>query len=423
LCFTVELNMAEIIARFVALDLHKDYVMVAALDTHKRVVLPPRRVLLDQFAAWAVRSLQSTDQVVLEATTNAWYIYDLLEPLVARVVVADPAKAKAKMALPVKTDKRDTLGLAELLVTDSVPAVWVPPVPVRELRSLLAHRQRLVHQRTATKNRLRNLLLRHHIVPPAGELFAAHQRAWWDQQQLAPIERLRAQQDLATISHLDQLLKEVDREVTHLSGQAPWNEMVPWVLQLPGMGLLTTMTILSASGDIARFPRAKQLVGYSGLGARVHASGQTHHSGGITKQGRTELRAALVEAAWAAVRHAPHWRRQFAHFAARIGDAKAIVAIARKLLVVIWHVLTARAADRHADVPAIARRLVRWGTRYRLATLLGLSRAAFVRQQLDRLGLGAEVETVSFNGGVIRLPPASGAHNPMAEHDFQPAMV
>jgi transposase len=411
------------IPRFVALDLHKDYVMVGALDAQKRVVLRPRRVLLNQFADWAARHLQPTDQVVLEATTNAWYIYDLLQPLVARVVVADPAKAKAKMALPVKTDKRDTLGLAELLVTDSVPAVWVPPAPVRGLRSLLAHRQRLVHQRTAAKNRLRNLLLRHHIVPPPGELFAAHQRIWWDRLDLASIERLRVQQDLATIAHLEQLLKEVDREVSQLSGQAPWDAMVPWVLQLPGMGLLTTMTILSAIGDIGRFPRAKQLVGYSGLGARVHASGQTQRSGGITKQGRTELRAAVVEAAWAAVRYAPHWRRQFEHLAARIGEAKAIVAIARKLLVVIWHVLTERAADRNADVPAIARRLVRWGTRYRLATQLGLSRAAFVRQQLEHLGLGREVETVSFNGGVIPLPPASGTRDPTMCREPQTAVA
>jgi transposase len=403
--------------RFVAVDLHATYVMIGALDAQKRVVLHPRRVLLGQFAAWAARHLHPTDQVVFEATTNAWYIYDLLQPLVARVVVADPAKAKAKMALPIKTDKRDTLGLAELLVTNSVPAVWVPPASVRNLRSLIAHRQRLVHQRTATKNRLRNLLLCHHIVPPAGELFAAHQRAWWDGLTLAPVERLRVQQNLATITHLEQLLQEVDREVSQLSGEPPWNEIVPWVLQLPGMGLLTTMTILSAIGDIRRFPRAKQLVGYSGLGARVHASGQTHRSGGITKQGRTELRAALVEAAWAAVRHASHWGHQFEHLARRIGEAKAIVAIARKLLTVIWHVLTERTADRQADVPAIARRLVRWGTRHRLATRQGLSRATFVRQQLDRLGLGHEVETVSFNGGVIQLPPASGPRDPPASRE------
>ena len=415
--------MDDAIQRFVGVDIHATYVTIGALDAQKRVVLQPRRVLLDQFAAWAARHFQSTDHVVLEATTNAWYIYDLLQPLVARVVVADPAKAKAKMALPVKTDKRDTLGLAELLVTNSVPEVWVPPVPVRELRSLLAHRQRLVHQRTAAKNRLRNLLLRHHIVPPAGELFAAHQRVWWDSLALAPIERLRVQQDLATITHLEQLLKEVDTEVSQLSGQAPWNELVPWVLQLPGMGLLTTMTILSAIGEIERFPSAKHLVGYSGLGARVHASGQTHRSGGITKQGRTELRAALVEAAWAAVRHAPHWRRQFEHLAVRIGDAKAIVAIARKLLVVIWHVLRARTADRQADVPAIARRLVRWGTRYRLATRLGMSRAAFVRQQLERLGLGRELETVSFNGGVLQLPPVARPCDPPARREPLPAVA
>jgi transposase len=287
----------------------------------------------------------------------------------------------------------------------------------------MAHRQHLVHQRTAAKNRLRGLLQRHHILPPAGELFAAKQRTWWDSLEVSPVERLRCRQDLETIIQLEQLLKEVERELVRLSGQAPWNEMVPWVLQLPGMGLITTMTILSAIGDISRFPSAKRLVGYSGLGARVHASGQTHHSGGITKQGRTELRAALVEAAWAAVRHAPHWRRQFDHLAARLGDAKAIVAIARKLLVVIWHVLTARTADRHADVEAIARRLVRWGTRYRLATLLGMSRAAFVRWQLDHLGLGREVESIRFNGSVIQLPPAMGPCDPPVQQGPRAAVA
>ena len=129
----------------------------------------------------------------------------------------------------------------------------------------------------------------------------------------------------------------------------------------------------------------------------------------------------MVEAAWAAVRHAAHWRRQFEHLAARVGDAKAIVAIARKLLVVIWHVLTAHVADRHADVPMIARRLVRWGTRYRLAPRLGLRRAAFVRQQLDLLGLGHEVETIKFNGGVIVLPPASGPRDPTVQRGSRAA--
>lgn len=404
--------MAETSQRFVAVDLHKTYVMVGALDAQLQVVLAPRRILLAQFEAWAKRQLRPTDQVVLEATTNAWFMHDLLQPLVARVVVADPAKAKAKMGLPVKTDRRDTLGLAELLVTNRVPEVWVPPAPVRDLRSLIAHRQRLVRQRTMAKNRLRGLLFRHNIVPPEGELFGAPQRAWWETLDLPLTDRLRARQDLATIMHFNGLLKDVDTELAQMSGRAPWNELVPWVIQLPGMGLITTLTVLGAIGEIRRFPSAKQLVGYSGLGARVHASGQIHRTGGITKQGRSELRQALVEAAWAAVRHAPAWRHRFEQLAGRIGEAKAIVAIARKLLVVIWHVLSAKTADRQADVHAVARRLVRWGTVHGVARSVGLSRGAFVRQQLERLGLGAELETLTYYREVIQLPPALGTRDP-----------
>jgi transposase len=83
---------------------------------------------------------------------------------------------------------------------------------------------------------------------------------------------------------------------------------------------------------------AKHLVGYSGFGARVHASGKTNRSGGITKQGR-ELRAVLIEAAHAAIQSSPFWRRRFERLAARIGAPKATVAIAYKLLVIIWQVL------------------------------------------------------------------------------------
>ncbi|MBU0492393.1 MAG: transposase [Chloroflexi bacterium] len=96
------------------------------------------------------------------------------------------------------------------------------------------------------------------------------------------------------------------------------------------------------------------------LGASVHDSGQTHQTGHITKQGRKDLRWALVQAAWTAVNHDPHWHTQFERLAARPGKPKAIVAIARKLLVVVWQVLTQRAADRHADPDRVARKLMVW---------------------------------------------------------------
>jgi hypothetical protein len=148
------------------------------------------------------------------------------------------------------------------------------------------------------------------------------------------------------------------------------------------------------------------LVGYSGLGARVHASGQTNHTGGITKQGRRELRTALIEAAWGAVRVSPLWQRRHEQLEARIGTGKAITAIARKLLVIIWHVLSKAEADHAAEVSAVARSMLLWGTKHRVASQQGLSRAAFVQERLEQVGLGGELQEFSYNGQVFKLRAA-----------------
>ena len=87
------------------------------------------------------------------------------------------------------------------------------------------------------------------------------------------------------------------------------------------------------------------------------------------------------------------------------------MAIARKLLVVIWHVLSAKQADQQADVQAVARRLFRWATTCRLETSLGLSRSEFVRQTLDHLGLGDDIEALSYNGKLIQLPPSTASRD------------
>lgn len=150
--------MPDPLPRFVALDVHKAYVVIGAVDGTQTVVLPPRRVSLPQFAEWVGQHLLPTDQVVLETTINAWVFYDQLVPLVSRVVVANPAQVKLIAASLVKTDKRDTLALARLLAANLIPAVWVPPAEVRELRALVTHRQRLLKQRTMAKNRLQRRL-------------------------------------------------------------------------------------------------------------------------------------------------------------------------------------------------------------------------------------------------------------------------
>ncbi len=105
----------EPMPRYVGLDVHKHYLMVAALDETQRLVMSPCKISMERFAEWARTQLTSADQVVLEATTNAWEVYNLLAPLVASVKVAHPMFVKLISSARVKTDTRDTLHLAPLL--------------------------------------------------------------------------------------------------------------------------------------------------------------------------------------------------------------------------------------------------------------------------------------------------------------------
>lgn len=380
--------------------------MVAAVNAAQKVVLTARRVPFSRFEQWINKQLNPTDQVVLEATTKAWYVHDLLEPGVARVVVAHPYQVKLIAAAAVKTDKRDTLALAKLLAANLIPEVWVPPIEVRELRALISHRRRLVSQQTAAKNRLNSVLHRPNIVPPKGRRFSQDNQPWWLALELPPSEKLRVRQDLATLLHLKPQLDEVQTELARLSVTDPWANQMTYLVQLPGVGMLTALTVLAAIGDVTRFPSAKKLVGYAGLGPRVYASGQTHRSGGITKQGRRELRSVLVEAAWSAVRFDPHWQDQFDRLAHPIGKQKAIVAIARKLLVVIWHVLTAAETDRRADADRVAAKLMLWAWQLgQLQRPARLSPGQFIRFHLLKLGLGHDLDFI-VRGGVKRLIPS-----------------
>jgi transposase len=390
-------------SRFLAVDLHKDYVVVGGVNPKLETVLSPRPIQLSRWPKWADTNLLPTDVLVIESTSNAWDFYDQVSPLVSKVVVANPRLVKLISAGRVKTDKVDTMALARLLAANLIPEVWVPPLVVRDARGLLAHRRRLVHNRTMVTNRLQSLLLRHNLPAPEGNPFSLANLPWWETLSVSSTEQLRIRQDLATLEHLSSQIIELEAEVTNLSTQAPWKDQIPFLIQIPGFSILLAMTILAAIGDISRFPHPKKLVAYAGLGASVHDSGKTHRTGKITKTGRRELRWSLVEAAWSAVRYFPYWKAQFNRFARRMPETKAIVVIARKLLVSIWYVLSQRTADRQADPVRVAAKLMCWSWKLSDDQREGLSSRQFIRYHLMKLNLGQGLTSFSYGNMPRRI--------------------
>jgi transposase len=398
-------------ARYFGFDVHRYFIVVAAVATDQRVLSRPRKVAAADLAQWMRDHLTAEDEVVLEASPGIWELYDQLIRVVRRVVVAHPYHVKLIASSFVKTDKRDALALARLLAANIVPEVWVPPHHVRELRSLIYHRFCLVRSRATARNRVRATAHRFRIPLPEGR--AAFDNALWQDVDLPGSERLRLAHDMAQIVFFSEQIKQAEQELGQLSVGQPWCQDLPFLIQLPGVGLITALTIMAAIGEVARFPTAKRLVGYAGLGTRIHQSGQTDRSGGITKQGRSELRYVMVEAAWNAIKHSPLWREEHERLVARLGSQKAAVAIARKLLVIVWHVLSKHEADRQADSNAVAKSMLLWGSRNKLAASRGVKPGEFAGQQLARLGI--RLDKIVYRSREIALQSPSNSHSPSSK--------
>lgn len=401
--------------RFIGLDIHKHYLVAVGVDADLHQVLGPQRVDYVHLAKWMSKTLCQYDAVVIEMTTNTWQIYDELLPLVHSVTVVHPPHVALITRAQVMNDKIAASILARLLAKGLLVGIWVPPQEVRELRALIAQRTKMTRMATQAKNRLHAILHRHQILPPAGDLFLPGRRDWWLGLALDPAEKTNLLCDLDTLVFANQQVRQI--EVT-LKAMAAKDERATRLIHLPGVSMINALAILAAIGSIERFPSAKKLVGYAGLGGRVHESGQTSRTGRITKAGRRDLRTALVEAAQTASNTHPHWKAELARLSPRLGRNKAIVAIARKLLVAIWHVLARQEPDRFAEPDIVARKLMQYtyllGKANRPA---GLRTAQFVRQQLDALGIGRELTQIPWGvkNSPIPLPPSSLAPEKTSE--------
>jgi transposase len=389
--------------RFFGLDIHKEYFVAVAVNREREIVFGPQRVSNYQLDDWAGRVLTSQDAIVLEMTTNTYLFYDTLLPLVHSIIAVHPPNVPLVTNVHVKTDKKAAETLAQLHAAGMLTGVWIPPHEVRDLRSLISRREKLVRLSTMAKNRLHALEHRKHLVLPDNP-FSLDQRIWWENLELSTTEKLLVHSDLDTLEFAQ---KQVEQIEEHLKQKSIQDERVPLLIQLPGVAMLTATTILAAIGDITRFPTAKKLVGYAGLGTRVHDSGMTHSNGRITKAGRKDLRRAMVNAANHAVLDNPHWKAEMERLEPHLGRSKTIVAIARKLLVAVWHVLTKQVADRFADPQNVARSFLNHAYQVRVRNLpKGQSASAFTREQLDRLSLGKDLQKISFGSKLIKLPPS-----------------
>jgi transposase len=336
--------------RCIGLDVHRDFAQVAIWQRGQvrqagTFATTPEGVR--EFAA----GLGPADEVALEATGNTWAIATLLASHAGRVVVSNPAKTRAIAEARVKTDKVDAEILAQLLAADYLPSVWMPDAATSALRRQVLRRAHIVRQRTRLKNQVQAILARN-LVPrcPAADLFGIKGRTWLAVQELPPDEQAAAAALLRQLDFHAEELALIDADL----GQAALGR--PEVLRLmtiPGVDATVALSIVAAVGDFTRFRTPERLVSYLGLNPRVRQSGgQPASHGRITKAGPAHARGMLVEAAWSASKAPGPLRAFYQRVRSRRGMHIAVVATARKLAVLCWH-LTIKGEDYAFALPSL----------------------------------------------------------------------
>src|ERR1700690_3180290 len=318
--------------RIIGLDIHRAFAEAVAWDDGKLKRLgrvDMRRPLLEAFA----KKLSKEDVVVVEATGNAASVAAVIAPHVKKVVIANPKQVRVIAHAKIKTDTIDASVLAQLYASGFLPEVWIPDEPTQALRRQVTRRNQIVRQRSRLKNIIQSIL-HSHLIPscPHADLCGASGRAWLFHQVLPEDERLAVERHLREFDRLGQDLKVIERD---LARSALRGEGAKRLMKIPGVA------IVAGIGDVGRFEQSQKLVSYLGLNPSVRQSGPgPAYHGRITKQGRGHARGMLVEAAWAAARGPGPLRAFFLRVRARRGQHVAAVATARKLAVLIWHLLS-----------------------------------------------------------------------------------
>jgi len=335
--------------RIIALDVHRSFAQTAILENGKlrdagKIDLEYSRLL--RFA----RKLKPDDEIVIEATGNTSAIVRVLLPFVGRVVIANPILVRAIAWAKVKTDKIDAAVLAKLHASGFLPEVWMPDEETEARRRVVAERTQLVSQMTRLKNRIQSVLHANLIPPYKGVLFSQRGRAWLEAQPLAEDQRRVIVRHAGELDRLGAELAEVDKSLAQAALEEP---RVKRLMTITGVNSTVAMSVLAAIGDIHRFSSPEKLVSYFGLNPRVRQSGdKPAYHGRITKQGRTHARSMLVEAAWVISGAPGPLRAFFIRIRDKRGKHVAAVATARKLAVIVWHILT-KDEDYTWDRPAL----------------------------------------------------------------------
>lgn len=318
--------------QYVGIDLHRRTSTIYRMNPEGEVLGCVRIPSQPLELAEAMAEAGEAPEVVLESAYGWYWAADLLEELGARVHLAHPLGNNWGNRR-VKNDERDARDLAAMLRLGRLAEGWIAPPEIRELRELVRYRHRLLSQRSSCKAQVHGVMAKNGILPARGDLWGPGGAAQLDALELprAYATRLDSLRDL--IAFLDNELDIFDRYIHHQLKDDPGYNAIQ---KIDGIGKIIGAIFVAEIGDVTRFGSPKQLCSWAGLTPKHRESDAKVRRGPITKQGSPLVRWAAIEAI-SKYRGGPKLKSDYARLAERRGRFKARIAVARKLLTLVYY--------------------------------------------------------------------------------------
>ena len=322
--------------QYVGIDLHRRSSTIYRMAEDGEVLGCVRIPSQPSDLARAMAEAGPEPEVVLESTYGWYWAADLLEELGCHVHLAHTLGNNWGNRR-VKNDERDAQDLCAMLRLGRLAEGWIAPPETRELRELVRYRFSLVGHRTSAKAQIHGVMAKNGVLPVVGEMWGPTGTAQLDHLELPKAYTIR-------IESLRDLLEVYDREITMLDGEIHTelkdDPGYRSLLTLPGVGKVLGAVFVAEIGDITRFENPKKLCSWAGLTPKHRESDQTVRRGSITKQGSPLVRWAAIEAVGNyRAKGNEKLREDYRRIAERRGKYKARVAVARKLLVLVFYAL------------------------------------------------------------------------------------
>jgi transposase len=321
-------------ALFIGVDLHKErwHVTIRTNDVELFSGSIPGRwesllLLLNRYRRCAI-------QVVYEAGCFGFWLHDHLLEHGVQCIVTPPSLIPQESGNRVKTDRKDSRKLAHLLAKGLLRRIFIPGKKECYHRQVVRRRRQLIGDRTRVQNRIKAELCFFgiSISAPVGR---------WTKRFIENLNRIRFEDRFMQESFnrlLEQyrfLAEQIEKQnalLHELSEKELYRERVEILKSVPGIGTIAAMELLLELQDVARFRQADQLAAYVGLTPSHYSSADKIRMGRITKVGKHSVRAILVQEAWQLIRKDQAMREKYERIKIRSGSKRAIVAIARTLL-------------------------------------------------------------------------------------------